>query len=117
MTRASQLCKRWAGCAAHTPLVYLIVTEGQSGRVPRPIPHRLVGMSGADLTGQYLPVDGDGREHKFFRRRPSTETLDWVAASMGPGSRVVGHSRLTGGINSAVHRLTVERHDTRTFVV
>jgi hypothetical protein len=36
---------------------------------------------------------------------------------MGRGSRVVGYRRLTGGVNSAVHRLTVERRGTRTFVV
>jgi aminoglycoside phosphotransferase (APT) family kinase protein len=36
---------------------------------------------------------------------------------MGQGSRVVGHRRLTGGVNSAVHRLTVERHGSRAFVV
>ncbi|MFC8798034.1 phosphotransferase family protein [Promicromonospora sp. NPDC057138] len=74
-------------------------------------------MTSDDVARQDLTVDGDWRENKFFQRRPSTETLDWVAASMGQGRRVVGHSRLTGGVNSAVHRLTVERHDTRTFVV
>ncbi len=36
---------------------------------------------------------------------------------MGEGSRIVSHRRLTGGINSAVHRLTVERYGRRTFVV
>ena len=36
---------------------------------------------------------------------------------MGEGFRVVGHRRLTGGVNSAVHRLTVERDGRRTFVV
>ena len=36
---------------------------------------------------------------------------------MGEGSRIVGHRRLTGGVNSAVHRLSVNRHGTRTFVV
>jgi aminoglycoside phosphotransferase (APT) family kinase protein len=74
-------------------------------------------MTSDGVAGQDLTVDGDWREDPFFRRRPSAETLDWVAASMGRGSRVVGHSRLTGGVNSGVHRLTVERHDTRTFVV
>lgn len=74
-------------------------------------------MTSDDVAGQDLTVDGDWRENTFFRRRPSTETLDWVAASMGRGSRVVGHRRLTGGVNSAVHRLTVERQGTRTFVV
>lgn len=36
---------------------------------------------------------------------------------MGQGSRIAGHRRLTGGANSAVHRLTVERDNTRTSVV
>jgi aminoglycoside phosphotransferase (APT) family kinase protein len=52
-----------------------------------------------------------------LQRRPSVETLAWVATSMGRGSRVVGHRRLTGGVCSAVHRLTVERRGVRTFVV
>ncbi|GAA0574832.1 hypothetical protein GCM10010172_69360 [Paractinoplanes ferrugineus] len=60
---------------------------------------------------------GDWRDSGFRQRRPSAETLDWVAASMGRGSRIVGRRRLTGGVCSAVHRLTVERHGTRTFVV
>jgi aminoglycoside phosphotransferase (APT) family kinase protein len=70
-----------------------------------------------DVVGQDLTVDDDWRENRFFRRRPSPETLAWVAASMGEGSRVTGHRRLTGGVNSAVHRLTLERHGRRTFVV
>ena len=74
-------------------------------------------MRSDDVAGQEQTVAGDWRENKFFQRRPSTGTLAWVAASMGEGSRIVGHRRLTGGVNSAVHRLTVERHDTRTFVV
>jgi aminoglycoside phosphotransferase (APT) family kinase protein len=36
---------------------------------------------------------------------------------MGRGSRIVGYRRLTGGVCSAVNRLTVERHGKRTFVV
>lgn len=74
-------------------------------------------MISDDVAGHDLTVDGDWREDKFFRRRPSAETLIWAAASLGEGSRIVGHRRLTGGVNSAVHRLTVERHNTRTFVV
>lgn len=74
-------------------------------------------MTSDGVAGQGQTVDGDWREDTFFRRRPSAETLDWVAASLGRGSRVVGHRRLTGGVNSAVHRLTVERHDARIFVV
>jgi aminoglycoside phosphotransferase (APT) family kinase protein len=62
-------------------------------------------------------TDGDWRDGGFRQRRPSAETLAWVAASMGHGSRVVGYRRLTGGVCSAVNRLTVERRGTRTFVV
>src|SRR6266487_1751272 len=40
-------------------------------------------------------------------------TLDWVARAVGKGAHVVGGRRLTGGITSSVHRLTVE---TRTGV-
>ncbi|GAB3911707.1 hypothetical protein GCM10011575_28900 [Microlunatus endophyticus] len=74
-------------------------------------------MTSIDGADHDLTADDDWRENTFFRRRPSTETLDWAAASVGAGSRIVGHRRLTGGVNSAVHRLTVERHNTRTFVV
>lgn len=62
-------------------------------------------------------TDGDWRDGGFRRRRPDVETLAWVAASMGRGSRVVGYRRMTGGVCSAVHRLTVERSGSRTFVV
>jgi aminoglycoside phosphotransferase len=62
-------------------------------------------------------TDGDWRDNGFRQRRPSEETLAWVAASMGRGSRVVGYRRLTGGVCSAVNRVTVERGGVRTFVV
>src|SRR5580693_9668493 len=62
-------------------------------------------------------ADGDWRDGGFRQRRPSVETLAWVAASMGRGSRIVGYRRLTGGVCSAVNRLTVERRGMRTFVV
>src|ERR1700722_19199796 len=62
-------------------------------------------------------TDGDWRDGGFRQRRPSVETLAWVAASMDRGSRIVGYRRLTGGVCSAVHRLTVERRGMRTFVV
>ena len=61
--------------------------------------------------------DGDWRDGGFTRRRPSEETLAWIAASMGRGSRIVGYRRLTGGVNSAVHRVTVEQRGARAFVV
>src|SRR5918998_5678685 len=64
-----------------------------------------------------LMTDGDWRDGGFRQRRPSVETLAWVAASMGRGSRIVGSRRLTGGVCSAVHRLTVEGRGKRTFVV
>ncbi|OLF06165.1 hypothetical protein BLA60_33065 [Actinophytocola xinjiangensis] len=60
---------------------------------------------------------GDWRDGGFRQRRPCAETLAWVAASLGRGSRVVDCRRLTGGVCSAVHRLTVERRGTRTSVV
>ena len=62
-------------------------------------------------------TDGDWRDGGFRQRRPSAETLAWVAGSMGRGSRVVGYRRLTGGVCSAVNRLTIERRGMRTFVV
>jgi hypothetical protein len=43
----------------------------------------------------------------LLERRPSAETLAWVAASMGPSSRVVGFRRLRGGVWSAANRVTV----------
>lgn len=61
--------------------------------------------------------DRDWRNGPFPHRRPSVETLAWVAASMGRGSRVVDHRRMTGGVSSAVHRVTVERRGVRAFVV
>ncbi len=62
-------------------------------------------------------IDGDWRDNGFRQRRPSVETLAWVAASMGPGSRIVGFRQLTGGVSSAVNRVTIERRGVRTFVV
>src|SRR3954471_8746768 len=62
-------------------------------------------------------TDGDWRDGGFRQRSPSAETLAWGAASMGRGSRIVGYRRLTGGVCSAVNRLTVERRGKRSFVV
>jgi aminoglycoside phosphotransferase (APT) family kinase protein len=42
---------------------------------------------------------------------PSPDTLQWVAKAFGPGARVVGGRRLTGGLISSVHRLSVETRD------
>lgn len=75
-------------------------------RCRRPLTNRLA-----------LMTDGDWRDGGFRQRRPSVETFAWVAASMGQGSRIVGYRRLTGGVCSAVNRLTVERRGMRTFVV
>ena len=47
------------------------------------------------------------------RTRPPAETLAWVERIIGRGARVVGWRRLTGGITSAVHRLTVEENGRR----
>lgn len=47
------------------------------------------------------------------RTRPPAETLVWVERTIGPGARVVGWRRLTGGITSSVHRLTVEHNGRR----
>src|SRR5689334_21646922 len=75
-------------------------------------------MSRRFLTNRVaLMTDGDWRDGGFRQRRPSVETLAWVAAAMGRGSRVVGCRRMTGGVCSAVNRLTVERRGLRTFVV
>ena len=49
---------------------------------------------------------------------PSPETLRWVAEACGKSARVVASRRLTGGIISSVHRLTVENTaGTRSQVV
>ena len=79
---------------------------------------RLTGARRRPLTNSLaLMTDGDWRDGGFRQRRPSAETLAWVAASMGRGSRIAGYRRLTGGVCSAVNRLTVERRGMRTFVV
>lgn len=51
------------------------------------------------------------------RTRPPAETLAWVERAVGPGARVVGWRRLTGGITSSVHRLTVEHRGRRRSYV
>lgn len=47
------------------------------------------------------------------RRRPPPESLAWVEASLGGNARVVRCQRLTGGLTSLVHALTVERNGQR----
>ena len=50
--------------------------------------------------------------------RPPAETLVWCERTLGRGARVVGCRRLTGGLTSAVHRLTIEhRGQRRSFVL
>src|SRR5688572_5863169 len=44
--------------------------------------------------------------------RPPRETVAWVERTLGSGARVLGWRRLTGGLTTSVHRLTVE-HDGR----
>ena len=54
---------------------------------------------------------------EFGRQRPSAETLRWVERSVGPAARVVAWRRMTGGIMSAVHRLTIDNGGRRTVLV
>jgi aminoglycoside phosphotransferase (APT) family kinase protein len=51
----------------------------------------------------------------FRRRRPSLQTLDWVERVAG--ARVVAWRRMTGGVASVVHRLTIERGSSRDVLV
>lgn len=61
--------------------------------------------------------ESDWRNGGFTRRSPSDESLAWVAASIGRGGRVIGCRRMTGGVSSAVHRVSVERAGVRSVVV
>jgi len=69
--------------------------------------------------GRLDPAVADGALSDDNRRvhppltRPPAETLAWVERTIGPGARVVGWRRLTGGIASSVHRLTVEQNGRR----
>ena len=49
--------------------------------------------------------------------RPPAATLAWVERTIGRGARVVAWRRLTGGITSWVHRLTVAHHGRRESYV
>src|SRR5262245_5482729 len=42
------------------------------------------------------------------RDGPPTEAIAWVERTIGGGARVVESRRLTGGLTSQVHRLTIE---------
>ena len=46
-------------------------------------------------------------------RRPPAELLAWAEQILGSSARVVGWQRLTGGLTSMVHKLTVERNGRR----
>src|SRR5215210_4544396 len=45
--------------------------------------------------------------------RPPALLLAWVEQTLGRGARIVGWKRLTGGLTSIVHRLTVDRNGRR----
>ena len=51
----------------------------------------------------------------FERRRPSPQTLDWVERVAA--ARVVAWRRMTGGIGSVVHRLTIDHGSYRDVLV
>jgi aminoglycoside phosphotransferase (APT) family kinase protein len=53
----------------------------------------------------------------FCQRRPSALTLRWVERSLTGRARVVGWRRMTGGIASVVHRLTVDRGSYRDVLI
>lgn len=51
------------------------------------------------------------------RTRPPAETRAWVERTLGRGAHVVAWRRLTGGLTSLVHRLTVEHKGRRRSYV
>jgi len=51
----------------------------------------------------------------FRRRRPSSQTLDWVERVTE--AKVVAWRRMTGGISSVVHRLTIDHGGYRDVLV
>ena len=51
----------------------------------------------------------------FRHLRPSAQTLDWVERVAG--ARVVASRRMTGGIDSVVHRLTIDHGSYRDVLV
>jgi hypothetical protein len=52
---------------------------------------------------------------EFRRRGPSPTALLWVERALGHRFRVVASRRMTGGVTSAVHRLTVEGETERGY--
>lgn len=53
----------------------------------------------------------------FGRGRPSAQTLRWVERSLAGTARVVAWRRMTGGIVSVVHRLTIDHGSYRHVLV
>lgn len=49
--------------------------------------------------------------------RPPATLLQWVEQTLGTGTHVVGSERLTGGLTSIVHGVTIERNGRREDVV
>jgi aminoglycoside phosphotransferase (APT) family kinase protein len=54
---------------------------------------------------------------EFAHRRPTDQSLWWVEQALGERAHVVAWRRLTGGIVSAVHRVTVDAGDRRQVLV
>ena len=54
---------------------------------------------------------------RFCQRRPSAQTLRWVERSLTGRARVVAWRRMTGGISSTVHRLTVDHGTYREVLI
>lgn len=54
---------------------------------------------------------------RFGRQHPSVATLRWVEKSLGGAARVVAWRRMTGGITSVVHRLTIDYGSHRDVLV
>jgi aminoglycoside phosphotransferase (APT) family kinase protein len=79
-------------------------------------PRRDGGCKDGSLPDTDAPADDNGRMHPPATRPPA-EMLAWVERTIGRGARVVGWRRLTGGITSLVHRLTVERNGRRELCV
>ena len=70
-------------------------------------PGKRLGLPGAAMP-RWHAVD-------FRRRRPSSQTLDWVERVAG--ARVLAWRRMTGGVASVVHRLTIDHGGYRNVLV